>query len=66
MSTIWAFDNGEDCMKKLYSSLREIPVVFHDGSNYDYHITIKELANGSEEQFECLDENKEKYKTFPI
>ena len=22
MSTIWAFDNGEDCMKKLHSSLR--------------------------------------------
>ena len=37
-----------------------IPVVFHNGSNYDYHFIIKELAN--EEKFECLGENTEKYK----
>ena len=42
----------------------EIPVVFHNGSNYDYHFIIKELANGFEGQFECLGENKERYKTF--
>ena len=42
----------------------EIPVVFHNGSNYDYHFIIKELANEFEGQFECLGENKEKYKTF--
>ena len=42
----------------------EIPVVFHNSSNYDYHFIIKELANEFEGQFECLGENKEKYKTF--
>ena len=43
----------------------EIPVVFHNnGSNYDYHYIIKEFANELEEQFECLAENTEKYKTF--
>ena len=42
----------------------EIPVVFHNGSNYDYHFIIKELANGFEGQFECLGENKERYKMF--
>ena len=42
----------------------EIPVVFHNGSNYDYHFIIKELANEFEGQFECLGENKEKYNTF--
>ena len=31
----------------------EIPVVFHNGSNYDYHFIIKELANEFEGQFEC-------------
>ena len=44
----------------------EIPVVFHNGSNYDYHFIIKELANEFEGQFECLEENKEKYKTFSV
>ena len=42
----------------------EIPVVFHSGSNYDYHFIIKELANEFKAQFEYLGENKEKYKTF--
>ena len=34
----------------------EIPVVFHNSSNYDYHFIIKELTNEFEEQFECLGE----------
>ena len=38
--------------------------MFHNGSNYDYHLRIKKLAEGSERQFECLGENTEKYKTF--
>ena len=42
----------------------EIPVVFHNVSNYDYHLIIKELANKFERQFECLGESKEKYKNF--
>ena len=42
----------------------EIPVVFHNGSNYNYHFIIKELANEFEGQFECVGENKEKYNTF--
>ena len=32
----------------------EIPVVFHNGPNYDYYFIIKELANEFEGQFECL------------
>ena len=46
--------------------LDEISVVFHNGSNYDYHFTIKELSNKFEKQFECLRENTEKCKAFPI
>ena len=41
-----------------------IPVVFHNGSNYDDYFIIKELANAFEGTFECLGENAEKYKTF--
>ena len=44
----------------------EIPVVFHNGSNYDYHFIIKELANKLLGQLECLGENTEKYKTFSV
>ena len=44
----------------------EIPVVFHNGSNYDYYFIIKESANKFEGKFECLGENKEKYKTFSV
>ena len=38
----------------------EIPVVFHNGLNYDYHFFIKELENEFEGQLECLGENAEK------
>ena len=31
----------------------EIPAVFHNGSNYDYHFIIKALASEFEGQFEC-------------
>ena len=44
----------------------EVPVVFHNGSNYDCHFIIKELANRSEGQLEHLAKNTEKYKTFPV
>ena len=44
----------------------EIPLVFHNCSNYNYHFLIKELANEFQEKFKCLGENTEKYKTFSI
>ena len=47
-----------------FNVLNEIPVVFYNGSNYDYHIIIKELAKEFKGQFECLRENIEKYKLF--
>ena len=40
--------------------------MFHNGSIYDYHFTIKELVNESEGNFECLGENTEKYITFSV
>ena len=44
----------------------KILVVFHNGSNYDYHFIIKELAKLFEEEYECLRENTEKYKPFSV
>ena len=43
---------------------KTIPVVFHNGWNYDYHFIIKKLAEELKKQFTCLGENTEKYITF--
>ena len=49
-----------------YKTPKEIPVVFHDGSTYDYHFTIKQLAKKFNGQFQCLGENSKKYITFSV
>ena len=38
----------------------------HNGSKYDYHFIIKELAEEFKGQFECLGENTENYITFSV
>ena len=48
-----------------YKTPKEIPIVFHNGSTYDYHFIIKELVKEFERNFECFGENTEKYITFP-
>ena len=47
-----------------YKIPREIPVVFHNGSTYDYHFIIKQLAIEFKGNFDCLGENTEKCITF--
>ena len=49
-----------------YKVSKEIPVNIHNGSTYDYHVIIKELAEEFKAQFECLGENTEKYITFSV
>ena len=49
-----------------YKIPKEIPVVFYNGSTYDYHFIIKELVKEFEGNFECLGENTEKYITFSV
>ena len=49
-----------------YLIAKEIPIVFHNGCNYDYHFMIKELAKEFKGQFNCLGENCEKYIIFPV
>ena len=49
-----------------YNLPKEFPIAFHNGSNYDYHFIIKELAKEFKKQFTCLGENTEKYITFTV
>ena len=49
-----------------YKVPKEIPIVFHNGSTYDYHFVIKKLAEEFKGEFECLGENTEKYITFSV
>ena len=43
-----------------YKIPKEIPIVFHNGSTYDYHFIIKELVKEFHGNVECLGENNEK------
>ena len=45
---------------------KEIPLVFHNRSTYDYHFIIKELVKEFDGKFECLGENTETYITFSV
>ena len=49
-----------------YKIPKEVPIVFHNGSTYDYHFIIKELVKEFDGNFECLGENTEKYITFSV
>ena len=57
---------AHDISNLRYKIPKEIPVVFHNGSTYDYHFIIKELAEEFEGEFECLGENTEKYITLSV
>ena len=37
-----------------YKITKDIPVIFHNVSTYDYHLIIKELIKEFEGTFECL------------
>ena len=49
-----------------YKTPKIISVVFHNGSTYDYHFIITELAEEIKGQFKCLGENIEKYIDFSV
>ena len=49
-----------------YKIPKNILVIFHNGSTYDYHFIIKELACEFDGNFECLGESTEKYITFSV
>ena len=53
-----------------YNITKDIPVIFHNGSTYDYNLIIKGLVEEFEGEFEgeleCLGENTERYIAFSI
>ena len=57
---------AHDICNLRYKIPEEIPVVFHNGSTYDYHFIIKKLVKDFDGNFECLGENTEKYITFSV
>ena len=49
-----------------YKIPKEIHIVFHNGSSYDYHFIIKQLEIEFKGEFECFGANNEKYITFSV
>ena len=49
-----------------YKIPKEIPIAFHNGSTYDYHFIIKQLAKEFKGNFDCLGENGEKQITLSV
>ena len=49
-----------------HSTQNDIPIVTQNGSKYDFHLIIKELAKEFRSEIRCIPEDKEKYKTFSI
>ena len=43
-----------------YGIPKKVPVVSQNGSNYDYHLIIKQLSEWFEEEFNYLEKNTEK------
>ena len=62
------FRGAAHCICNLrYNIPQEMSVKIYDGSKYDYHLIIKELAEKFRgEDFECLGENTEKYISFSV
>ena len=56
---------NHDACNLSYKALKEILVVFHNCSEYDYYLIDKELAGETKGQFKCSG-GKEKYITFLV
>ena len=54
-----------DCNLR-YKMRKEIPIVFHNGSMYDYHFMIEKLTKAFKGKIDCIRENTEKYITFEV
>ena len=67
MSLYWEYSVAAHSICNLkYSASKKTPIVFHNGSNYDDHFIIKELAKECKKQFTYVGESTEKYITFTV
>ena len=68
-TTVIVLENIEELLKYTnlrYKTPKEIHVVFHNGSTYEYHFIIKELVKEFKGKFKCLGENAEKCIGFSV
>ena len=49
-----------------YSTQKDIPVLFHNGSNYDFNLIIKELAEEFKSELQCIPVNTNHSCFFPF
>ena len=49
-----------------YSKQVDIPVIFHNGCNYDFNLIITELAKEFRSEMRCISLNTNKYMSFSI
>ena len=49
-----------------YQEQRDIPIAVQNGSKYDFHLLIKDLAKESKSNIRCIGENIQTYKTFSL
>ena len=61
-----AADNICNLRYKTPKKKKRIPLVFDNGSTYNYHFVIKQLAKEFKDQFKFLGENTHKYITFLV
>ena len=47
-----------------YSAQKDIPVLFHNGSNYDFNLIITELGKEFRSELQCIPVNTNKYVFF--
>ena len=45
---------------------KKIPIIFHNGSTFDYYFIFKQLIIEFKGELECLRENTERYITFSV
>ena len=49
-----------------YSTQKDRPVLFHNGSNYDFNLIITEFTKESRSPLQCIPVNTNKYMSFSI